>query len=107
MAANEINSLTDEQLVHAELQLERDLLAATFRLRTGQLEDTSSLGRMRRKIARLRTAQRQRELGQGLKTDSLRNRYRATFQPAAVAPAEAAASGGFLKGMVDKIGNAD
>lgn len=104
--ATDLNTLSDEQLVHAELQLERDLLAASFRLRTGQLEDTSSLGRIRKQIARIRTAQRQREVSQGLTTDALRNRFRATFQPAAVAP-ESKAGGGFLKGMVDKIGTTD
>lgn len=107
MAAKDMSGMSDEQLVHAELQLERDLLAASFRLRTGQLENTASLGQMRRQIARLRTAQRQRELEQGLKTDSLRNRFRASFQPAAVAAVESPASGGFLKGMVDKIGSAE
>lgn len=99
------DSLTDEQLVHKELQLERDMLAASFRLKTGQLDDTAGLGRMRRDIARLRTAQRARELAQGLSKDALRNRYRGTFQPgAAVEASGAPASSGFLKGIVDKIG---
>ena len=82
MATPDIRTMSDEQLVHAELQLERDLLAATFRLRTGQLEDTSTLGRVRRQIARLRTAQSAREREQGVAKDDLRNRYRATTRGA-------------------------
>ena len=105
MAKQNLDALTDEQLVHRELQLERDLLAASFRLRTGQLEDTESLGRLRKDIARARTAQRRRELDQGLAKDSLRNRYRGSFQPDAAASSDdQPSSGGFLKGLVDKIG---
>lgn len=104
MAKQNFDALSDEQLVHKELGLERDLIAASFRQKTGQLEDTASLRRMRRDIARLRTAQRQRELQQGLGKDSLRNRFRATFVPSAGDQAEAPqGSGGFLKGIVDKI----
>lgn len=107
MATTDIRALSDEQLVHAELQLERDMIAASFRLRTGQLEDTASLGRMRRQIARVRTQQRQRELEQGLAKDSLRNLHRATFQPSAGQEQGGEGSGGFLKGIVDKIGGKD
>ncbi|RME20159.1 MAG: 50S ribosomal protein L29 [Deltaproteobacteria bacterium] len=105
MAKLNLDALTDEQLVHRELELERELLAAGFRLRTGQLEDTSRLRRLRRDIARIRTAERARELSQGLPKDSLRNRYRGSFQPGAVAESgESASSGGFIKGLVDKMG---
>ncbi len=105
MAKQNLDALTDEQLVHRELQLERELLAAGFRLRTGQLEDTESLGRLRKDIARARTAQRSRELDQGLAKDSLRNQHRGSFQAGSGdAGGEQASSGGFLKGLVDKIG---
>ena len=104
MNSQEIQALSDEQLVHNELQLERDLLAASFRLRTGQLEDTAGLGRIRRDIARLRTAQRSRERAQGLNKDALRNQHRATFQ-AKASGSGAGASGSFVKGLVDKMGS--
>jgi len=106
MTAAEFQAMSDEQLVHNELQVERELLASSFRLKTGQLENTASLSVMRKQIARLRTAQRQRELAQGLARDTLRNRYRGTFQASALVAA-AAGAGGFVKGMVDKIGPKD
>lgn len=104
MAKQKLDTLSDEQLVHRELQLERELIAAGFRHRTGQLEDTESLGRTRREIARARTAQRQRELAQGLAKDALRRQYRPTFDPQAAEAAAGGASGGFVKGIVDKLG---
>ncbi|MCB9777344.1 MAG: 50S ribosomal protein L29 [Alphaproteobacteria bacterium] len=107
MSYSELNKLSDEQLVHRELQLERELIAANLRLKTGQLEDTASLGRIRKEIARARTAQRGREREQGLNTDALRNRFRATFQPTAPAAAEGRAAGGFVAGLVDKVSGND
>lgn len=102
MGKSDFSTLTDEGLVHAELGAERELLAAGFRLRMGNLEDTSSIGKLRRKIAQLRTAQRTRERAQGLLKDSLRGRYSATFVPQA-AGATSGGSAGFVKGLVDKI----
>lgn len=107
MKYSELNKLSDEQLVHRELQLERDLIAANLRLKTGQLEDTASLGRIRKAIARARTAQRSREKEQGLNSDALRSRFRATFQPSAAAEGDGKAAGGFVQGLVDKIGGND
>ena len=106
MTFAEISALSDEQLVHTELQTERELLASSFRLKTGQLENTASLSVLRKQIARLRTAQRQRELEAGLAVDTLRNRYRGSFQ-AAAAQAAGGTAGGFVKGFVDKVGAKD
>ena len=105
MKYNELQSLSDEELVHKELGLERELITARFQLYTNQLDDSSRLKKIRRDIARLQTAARQRELDQGLNKNSLRDRYRSTFLAAgadagesAEAPAaeggEAAAEGG-------------
>lgn len=104
MSNAEIASLGDEALVHKEVKLERDLVSLMFRHRTGQLEDTSQIGKLRKDIARLRTAQRERELVLGLPKDSLRSKHKATAgrEEAADAPVQAA-SKGFLKGIVDKI----
>lgn len=107
MTNTEIASLGDEALVHREMEMERRLVELGFRHRTGQLEDTSKLGQIRRDIARLRTAQRAREIEQGLNKDSLRARHRGSWSAAAaqaeVAQQPKAAGGGFLKGIVDKI----
>ncbi|MCA9646448.1 MAG: 50S ribosomal protein L29 [Myxococcales bacterium] len=97
--------MSDEQLVHRELELERELIATTFRHKTGQLDDTTRLGRIRKDIARVRTAERAREREHGMQSNALRDRYRGSFRPGQsteATPAQAA-SGGFLKGLVDKI----
>ncbi len=106
MNATEIRTLDDQQLVHNELRLERDLIFARFALKTGQLEDTSSLRKIRKEIARLRTVQREREREQGLPSDALREKYRPSFDPKAQASVSEDGSGtskGFLKGIVDKV----
>jgi len=106
MKIADIRKLEDRQLVHEELRLDREIIHARFALKTGQLEDTSTLGKMRRDIARLRTVQRERERTAGLATDTLRERHRASYDPkaaAAAAPAEAQSAKGFLKGIVDKV----
>ena len=100
----EIKELSDEQLVHKELQLERDMIALRFLHKTQQLEDTSKIGKLRKDIARLRTAQREREASQGLSRDALRNQHRGSFQPGAGAGSIADASAGFLQDMASKMG---
>ena len=105
MKMSEIQKMSDEQLVHAELKTERELVTATFKHRTQQLDDTSKLKQLRRQIARYRTAQREREREEGLHHDSLRNRYRQTFGKHTVSVEEPSdgASRGFLGKIVDKI----
>ena len=109
MKYTDLHALSDEQLVHKELGLERDLIEATFRHKTGQLEDSSKLGRIRKDIARVRTAERLREVAQGVARNSLRDRYRSSFRPGAMAApaAQAKESAGFLKGVVDKLGGGE
>lgn len=104
----EMNALTDEKLVHREVELERQLLELSFRKRTGQLEDTSKLSKVRKDIARARTLERRREVAQGLPKDALRGRYASTWTPAQPegeqTPEQApAARRGFLRGVLDKI----
>jgi large subunit ribosomal protein L29 len=103
MSISEIIKLDDKALVHRELQLERELLEARFRGKTGQLEDTSKLAKIRKDIARARTVQRDREIEQSLSPNALRDLYRPSFTPGAVGVGGAAAAGGFLKGIVDKV----
>ena len=103
MDYTELTKLTDKALVHTELQFERDLIESTFRHSTGQLDDVSRLAKLRRDIARARTAERDRERTQGLGPNSLRDRHRSSFKPEAVA-ATTQAGGGFMKGIAAKLG---
>jgi ribosomal protein L29 len=102
MNTEEIASLSDEKLVHTELQLERDLIAARFAHRTSQLDDHSVIKKIRRNIARLCTASRGRELAQALPKDSLKATHAKSFAPEAGAGAGGEGAG-FLKGIVDKV----
>lgn len=101
----ELSSLSDEQLVHKELELEHQLVGARFRLYTNQLEDSSTMKKLRRDVARIRTAERAREKSQGLPKNALRDRFGAGFT--AGEASEGATGGSFLKGVVDKVGSED
>lgn len=104
MNYNELASLGDEALVHKELQLERDLLELRFRLKTNQLDNTASITKIRKDIARIRTAQRERELAQGLSNNALRNSHRGSFRAGDAGEGTTASSSGFLKGISEKLG---
>ena len=100
--------LSDADLVHRVLQIERDLVAARFKHSLSQLENTSRLRVLRREIARLRTEARTREIAAGRSRDSLLGEHRKSFAGQPAAPAEAATGkpaerGGFLAGIVDKL----
>lgn len=107
MATTDFKSMSDEQLVHHELQLERQMVTAGFQLATNQLEDSSVISKLRKDIARARTFQRERELAQGLAKDSLRNKFRGSFSPAEGEAQGEGGSSGFLQGIVDKVGGDD
>jgi len=98
-----LNDLSDEQLVHRDLQLERELIDTSFQKKTGQLEDSSRMAKLRKDIARARTAQRERESAQKLVGNALRDQHRGSFKPSDVATEVAEGAGGFLKGIVDKV----
>jgi large subunit ribosomal protein L29 len=106
MKSAEIQAFTDEQLVHKELQLERDLIELRFRHRdaNNQLDDTSKLRKIRKDIARLRTAQRSRERSAELPKDALRNSHRGTFKAGAAIVGGGTAGGAFLQGFAAKAG---
>ena len=111
MAGVNLAEMTDEQLVHRELELERELVHANFQLRLGELENTSELARLRKEIARARTAQRSREIDSdnpknSLPKNTLRSRHRNSFNAALAADAAAGTGddGGFLKGIANKFG---
>lgn len=100
MKASEIKTLTDEQLVHLELELERKLLSDSMRHRLGKLENTSMLGKTRKDVARAQTEITGRESGEGISKGALRARHAGSFVPAARS-AGSDAGGGFLKGILD------
>lgn len=105
MKFNELSTLGDEAIVHKELQMERELLELRFRLKTNQLDNTATISKLRKDIARLRTAQRERERAQGLPKNALRNNHRSTFRAGDGNADEAvASSSGFLKGITEKFG---
>jgi len=102
MKTSEINAMTDEQLVHKGLQIERDLIAAKFSLKTNQLQDTSVVGKYRKDMARLNGAIRTREIEAGLARNAFQALHSKTFQ-AVDSGSEGGEGAGFLKGIVDKI----
>jgi ribosomal protein L29 len=102
MSAVNLTELSDEQLVHRELQLERELIHANFANHGNALDDNSVLGKLRKDIARARTVQRSREISAGLRSNALREEHRSSFKPETGGAIEGAK--GFLKGIAEKIG---
>ena len=99
-----IRELSDQQLVFSVLEIERAVIAARFKHSTNQLENTAQLRDMRRRVARLHTEARRREMAQGLPKDSFLHQYRRDFGGGvASAPEESPDKGGFLSGIVDKL----
>lgn len=104
MIKTDLQNLSDEQLVHHELGLERALFGHQLRHRLNQLDNNSVLKRTRREIARSQTALRSRELVNGLSRGALRQQHAASFVPASAAAADA--GGGFLKGLLNQPSDA-
>ena len=102
MAANDLRKLSDKELVHHELQTERELAVVTLKLRGSTLENTARVRQLRREVARARTIQRQRELEQGLPKDHLLHVHRQDFKAGAAGGEEAEA--GFLSGVSERFG---
>lgn len=98
MIKTDLQNLSDEQLVHHELGLERALFGHQLRHRLNQLDNNSVLKRTRREIARSQTALRSRELVSGLNCGALRQQHAPSFVPASAAAADA--GGGFLKALL-------
>jgi ribosomal protein L29 len=103
----ELQKLDDKALVHTELQFERDLIEASFRHSTGQLDDVSKLAKLRKSIARARTAERTREREKGLNHNALRDQHRSSFKPEAPKEQTARLGAGFMKGIADKLGKGE
>ena len=56
----QVREMSDKELADALQQAKQDLWSARFALSTRQLNDTSSIPRTRRQIARILTVQRER-----------------------------------------------
>ncbi|HEX6911560.1 MAG TPA: 50S ribosomal protein L29 [Longimicrobium sp.] len=65
MKGNEIRELTDQEIAERIEQLNEERFRLRFRSATQQLENPILLRTIRRDIARLKTAQRERELNGG------------------------------------------
>lgn len=98
--------LTDKDLVTKVFQVERELVTLRFKHSTNQLENTATLRSLRKEIARLKTEARRREVEQGLAKEALFSKFPPDLSVVEDAP-EAAAKGGFLQGIVDKISGSD
>ena len=65
MLINEIRALTDEQLGEELEKTSRELMDLRFRAATNQLPDSNLPRSVRKSIARLRTAIKERQLVEG------------------------------------------
>lgn len=96
----DLSGMSDEQLVHRGLDLERSLAAHHLRHRLNKLENNSLLGSARRDIARAKTELRCRELAKGLAKGALHDQHVGSWTPTSLA-ASTEAGGGFLKSVLD------
>ena len=65
MDPKKIDDLTDDELLAEIAAQTADLFKFRFQLATGQLENPAKIRAVRKNLARLKTAQRARELGSG------------------------------------------
>ena len=77
----QLAEMSDEQLVHAELQLDRDLVTLRFQKKAGNGRNVHKLKQTRRAIARLKTEQTAREKAAGVAKGSFLAQYKASFKP--------------------------
>ncbi|MGQ9512288.1 MULTISPECIES: 50S ribosomal protein L29 [Thermodesulfitimonas] len=63
MKAKEIRGLTAEELVRKIADSKEELFRLRFQLATGQLDNVMKIREVKRRIARLKTILRERELG--------------------------------------------
>jgi ribosomal protein L29 len=76
----QLAEMSDEQLVHAELQLDRDLVALRFQKKSGNGRNVHKLKQARRAIARLKTEQTAREKAAGVAKGTFFAQYQNSFK---------------------------
>jgi len=67
-AAEELRALSDEELITEMDNTYRELFSARLQLTTMQLANTSLPRKLRHRIARIKTIQREREIASALRT---------------------------------------
>jgi large subunit ribosomal protein L29 len=60
--ASELREMGDEALAHRLAETKGELFNLRFQHATGQLDDTTRLGELKREVARLHTVRREREI---------------------------------------------
>ncbi len=63
MKASELREKSDSELIEQERELREELFNLRFQHSTGQLENTMAIVRVKKDIARVKTALRERTLG--------------------------------------------
>lgn len=103
MADSTFTELDDSGLVTTLVTRQHELVRARFARSMGRLEDTSSIGGIRKDIARIKTELRRREIAGDLPNGSLERKYASSVERPGAAAEESAPSGGLLAGAVDKL----
>ena len=70
MKASELREKSDSELIDQERELREELFNLRFQHSTGQLENTMAIVRVKKDIARVKTALRERTLGGGRKPEA-------------------------------------
>jgi large subunit ribosomal protein L29 len=102
--AHDAGSLDDGTLVRSLFEKQRALVRSRFAHSMNRLENTASLGALRREIARVQTEIRRRELAAGLPKDELLRKHPVDIRTVESGEAKGKAEGGLLAGVVDKLG---
>jgi large subunit ribosomal protein L29 len=61
MKASELRDMTKEELLKKEDELREDIFRMRMKLATGELEDTSKIGKSKKDIARIKTVLKEKE----------------------------------------------
>jgi large subunit ribosomal protein L29 len=70
MKASELREKSDSELIEQERELREELFNLRFQHSTGQLENTMAVVRVKKDIARVKTALRERTLGGERKSEA-------------------------------------
>lgn len=73
----DLKTLSETDILVRRAEVMRDLMVSQFQLHTGQMEDSSQLKNMRRRLARLNTELRAREIAANLPKGSYLHRTEA------------------------------
>jgi large subunit ribosomal protein L29 len=88
----DLKGLSETDILVRRAEVMRDLMVSQFQLHTGQLEDSSRIGKMRKRLARLNTELRSREIAANLPKGTYLNQNVARPGEASLAlPTEASA----------------